>query len=660
MGVQGLTTLLEKHRRIYRDRRLSHSWLLIDGSNLYHWLYVNSGLDQNHGGEYTAFAALIERFVKALRDCQITPYIVLDGGSDILEKKNETVMQRAVDRIKRAHRAAQGGQRGQSEYIMPTLVKLVFRQTLRRLDVQVAQCYGEADPEIAALAREWQSPVLSGDSDFYIYDLPVGLLPLSHFQWEMVVRTGSNSYIPCKSYNTSSFCIFFKIQRQLLPAFAALAGNDYVNLHRLQAHVSWNQFAPAGGGNMGHLEGLLCWLQNFQKPQEAFEAALGLMGELSGNKKAEVMKGLNLGMEEYQLPPSALKKFFIHGIAPPFSTEVAGVPDWSRLPLIQAWLPAEFLDVLLLQKMKFSVFVELAAAPSAHLTARPLRQVMYGLLLGEGREVIERVREGLQLRFIPVKTASTASSLQLSLQTLDKAEASLRLQVLLEALGVPEASLAPVPPALRLPVCVTCFWLQRAQPPADEEVLKALLLGLSSGDAFRAALPPPRQKLDVQVSHSLNQWQSCLKSSLHLNQLLGRPLPEPPLSRLFEGTLVHQLVHRMRYGGKKRPFLKEDPCSVMLFEAIQAVVHQIPPQESHRTGEDRQRQPLDDLTSTLQQLFPLEEEEEEASSSGWVQENLRLNELPSVKTRFRVKHRKNRSKNPELARKEERRGRDLL
>ncbi|KAK5890248.1 hypothetical protein CesoFtcFv8_013786 [Champsocephalus esox] len=655
MGVQGLTTLLKNNRNIYLDLCLSHCRLVIDGSILYHRLYFNSGLDQNHGGEYAAFAAIIERFVKALRDCQITPYIVLDGGSDISEKKNETVKKRAVDLNKQAHRAAQGGQ---SKNILPTLVKLVFRQTLKRLDVQVAQCYGEADPEIAALAREWQCPVLSGDSDFYIYDLPGGVLPLSDFQWEAVERRGSNSYIPCKSYNTSRFCIFFKIQCQLLPAFATLAGNDYVNLHQLQVCVSWNQFAPAGGGNTGHLEGLLCWLQNFQKPQEAFEAALELMGELSANKKAEVMKGLNLGMEKYQLPPSALEKFFIHGIAPPFSTEVAGVPDWSRLPLTQAWLSPVILDVLLLQRMSFSVFVELAAAPSAHLTARPLRQVMYGLLLGEGREVMERDREGLQLRLIPVKSTSTRSSPQLSLQTLDKAEASLRLQVLLEALGVPEASLASVPPPLRLPVCVTCFWLQRAQPPAEEEVLKALLLGLSSGDVFKGALPPPRQKLDMQVSHSLNQWQSCLKSSLQLNQLLGRPLPEPPLSRLFEGTLVHQLVHqlmhRMRYWG-------EDPCSVRLFHTIQTVVHQIPPQESHRTGEDLQRQPLDDLTPTLQQLFSLEEEEEEeASSSGCVQEYLHLSELLSVKTRFRAKHRKNRSKNPELARKEERRSRDLL
>ncbi|KAK5861655.1 hypothetical protein PBY51_017113 [Eleginops maclovinus] len=261
MGVQGLTSLLENHRRIYREVRLTGRRLLIDGNNLIYLLYFNSGLDQNHGGEYAAFTALIEKFVKVLRDCQITPYVVLDGGSDISGKKNETVTHRAEDCIKRADRAAQSGRH---QGILPVLAKQVFRQTLWRLDVPVAQCYGEADPEIAALAREWQCPVLSRDSDFYIYDLPAGLLPLPHFQWEAVVRSGSKSYIPCKTYSTSSFCIYFNIQRQLLPAFAALAGNDYVKLHRLQVPINWAQFAPAGSGNTGCLEGLLCWLHPFQ------------------------------------------------------------------------------------------------------------------------------------------------------------------------------------------------------------------------------------------------------------------------------------------------------------------------------------------------------------------------------------------------------------
>lgn len=274
-----------------------------------------SGLDQNHGGEYAAFEVLIEKFVKALRDCSITPYVVLDGGSDPSDKKRETVVQRARDRIKRADRAAEGGRQ---EGILPLLAKLVFKQTLARLRVPLAKCYGEADREIAALASEWQCPVLSRDSDFYIFELPAGLLPITDFQWQEVQRRGSQSFIPCKSYNTSSFCIVFDIWRQLLPTFAALAGNDYVKLQRMELRIRWDQFAPEGCGVASHLQGLLRWLRGFHRPEEAFEAALGLMGELSKERKEEVLKGLYLGMEEYQLPPSSLKKFFIHGTPPPF------------------------------------------------------------------------------------------------------------------------------------------------------------------------------------------------------------------------------------------------------------------------------------------------------------------------------------------------------
>lgn len=34
------------------------------------------------------------------------------------------------------------------------------------------QCPFEADREIACLALQWNCPVLTNDSDFYIFDLP--------------------------------------------------------------------------------------------------------------------------------------------------------------------------------------------------------------------------------------------------------------------------------------------------------------------------------------------------------------------------------------------------------------------------------------------------------------------------------------------------------
>lgn len=319
MGVKGLATLLDSHREIYRDVRFRQRRLVIDGCNLIYQLYFQSGLDQNHGGEYAAFEELIEKFIKALRECLITPYVVMDGGTDQTDKKLETLTQRAKDRARRAHQAMVSGRQ---ENILPQMFKLVFKQTLTRLQIPLAQCFGEADQEIAALANEWECPVLSNDSDFYIFDLPAGLLPISHFQWQAVKKSGSQSYIPCKSYNASSFCTLFNIQRQLLPIFAALAGNDYVKLQKMESSISWAQFSRESSGTPGHhLEGLIGWLRGFQQPQEALEAVRGLLGGLNKKKKEEVLQGMNVGIEEYKIPPSSLKRFFIHGIAPPFPAE---------------------------------------------------------------------------------------------------------------------------------------------------------------------------------------------------------------------------------------------------------------------------------------------------------------------------------------------------
>lgn len=274
----------------------------------------SSGLDQNHGGEYAAYESLIERFITALRTCEVDPYMVLDGGSDHTNKKLETVTKRAEQRIERAHRAAKDGGK---EDIRPIMTKWVFRQTLTRLKVPVAQCFGEADREIAALADKWKCPVLSNDSDFYIFNLSAGLLPISYFQWQDVKGNGSKSYIPCKRYYTSSFCIYFEIQPQLLPTFAALAGNDYVKLPKF----IWSRFAPDASRPQSRLEGLLCWMKDFEQPEDTLKAAVELMGGKSQNKE-KMLQSLSVGMEEYKLPRSSLVEFFVRGVVPPFLDEV--------------------------------------------------------------------------------------------------------------------------------------------------------------------------------------------------------------------------------------------------------------------------------------------------------------------------------------------------
>uniref|UniRef100_G3NEX7 Asteroid homolog 1 n=1 Tax=Gasterosteus aculeatus aculeatus TaxID=481459 RepID=G3NEX7_GASAC len=585
-----------------------------------------SGLDQNHGGEYASFEVLIEKFIRALRDCSISPYVVLDGGSDPTDKKLQEVTRRAGERIKRANRAAV---RGGREDILPALAKVVLLQTLARLEVRFAQCYGEADREVAALAKEWRCPVLSGDSDFYVFDLPAGILPLSYFCWEDVQRSGSQSFIRCRSYNTSSFSILFGVQKQMLPAFAALAGNDYVKLEGTELA----RFGPQGTGRTSHLEWLLRWLRDFQWPSEALEAALGLMEDLSVDRRAELLRGLHLGMEEYQIPSSSLSKFFIDETS--LLKDWGLVPQWTRLPLSQGRLSSEVLDVLLLKRKSLRIPVDRGDSPSAHLASRPLRQVMYGLLLFGSPKRVWQNHHSNTLKNLNLLVRTRVQDLEpgRGYQKFSRTT-SLRLKVLLEALQVSEEPLSRLPPPLRLPVAATCYWLQSAVPPPEEELLGALLLGLSAGNTGRLSAEgtggPGEARTSsttcvrrhVGVSHSFNQWQSCLEVSIQLNQLLGFPLPEPQIctnttftsnwtntniictlmflmsSRLFEGTLVHQLVRRMKSGRKVS--VENKPLIEKLYKTCQNVVNQFHTQETsenQKTQKNSETWTLDTLQS---------------------------------------------------------------
>lgn len=98
------------------------------------------------------------------------------------------------------------------------------------------------------------------------------------------------------------------------------------------------------------------------------------------------------------------------------------VPDWMCLPLTQARLNGDILDVLLLHRLSLSIPVDHADMPSACLTSRPLRQVMYGLLLGKGKPCVveERDRDGLQLKVIPVQRIVKGVVRRQALNLLDK------------------------------------------------------------------------------------------------------------------------------------------------------------------------------------------------------------------------------------------------
>ncbi|XP_030645427.1 protein asteroid homolog 1 [Chanos chanos] len=545
MGVHGLTSYVEGNRHFFTDLRLRDSRLVIDGCSLYFRLYFSSGLDQQKGGDYDTFADVVRQFFLALSTCKLHPFIVLDGGIDQTEKKFTTLRERAQSKIQEAHALS----RGAHGSVLPLLTREVFKQVLSELGIPVVQCVSEADWEIACLANQWGCPVLTNDSDFYIFDLRGGYLPFAFFEWSNINGKASERYIPARRFTVNRFCSNFNhMNKQLLPLFAVIAGNDYTPAKTTEMFFSRVELfggPPMGrqGGARGRranprIEGLLLWLSQFPGPAEAVEEVLEVLG---GKQRGSQRKLLSDGMQDYHLSPtSSLALYFSGSQQALLSTQglptvLASQPEWLLRGLTCGRLPPLVLDVLVLHRALLICQVENSRLPSTHTTSQSIRQAFYSLLLrggnqqgvdqsqqgrgrgGRGRGGQRRGRGGphkdrtnsdtfgsystpsgveeydrhdLTLRRTVVEAQLPSTVPLLQLNTLDQLPIPGRRQVLLGVLGVADSVLQGVPVHLCLPVCVTCFWMSAAKPKPSASLLHALLLGFVYGELCRCRSLP--------------------------------------------------------------------------------------------------------------------------------------------------------------------------
>ncbi|XP_035537243.1 protein asteroid homolog 1 [Morone saxatilis] len=671
MGVHGLTTYVEGNRHLLQDVKFRDSLLVIDGCSLYFRLYFNNGLDQQHGGDYDTFARLLSQFLSALAACNIQPYVVLDGGLDPSDKKFSTLRQRQQSKI----RDADSLSHGRNGSVLPLLTRNVFIQVLMQRGVPLVQCPAEADWEIACLAHQWKCPVLTNDSDFYIFDLPGGYLPLRFFQWTNLNGKASHRYISARCYTTKRLCgLFGGINQELLPLCAVLTGNDYsapkdaeTLLDLLNLSSTYCRGGGRGKGSISRFEGILLWLSSFSHPKEALEEVSKLMGEEGtagggrgkGGQKGELSSQLWAAMQEYRITPqSTLARWFSEGKAPP-GRWTSVLPEYLSLAAAQGLLSPFVVDAAVMHRVMLIPQVENSRLPSSHCSARAIRQAVYEIVLQRGPDVQamdmsvqENIHQGmrggrgrggrargggqfgggrgqsilqqgaatvqaqglgviveeydrLDLNLKKNQVEAHLPKTPIHLDTLGQAPAAVRLGVLLDVLGVRESALAPVPLHLRLAVAVTGFWLREAKPTPSQLQLQALVLGMVYGEIswnsecgathsqhavpqqnwaaehnVWAGLnkirvrPGERRGLDVGVAHSFSQWQACLWSALSLNQLLLLPMPEPHLSWLFSGTLLHGLLRHLIGGRTADSFFFGGSLSGQLYSSLlEAVVN---------------------------------------------------------------------------------------
>lgn len=382
MGIQGLMSFVGSNKNFFNNVQMRNTKLIIDGNNLYHKLYFDSGLDLVHGGDYDAFTDMLHKFFESLAVCNIQAYVVFDGGCDVSNKKLETQKQRFRDKI----RMAKNLSTGKGGNVIPLLIREVCLQALTKLNVPFVQCFSEADREIVALANLWDCPVLTFDSDFCIYDIKAGYCPQNVFHWKNIStnKESHDCYIPARSFSAQRLCSYFNnLNMSLLPLFAVLTGNDYISLPALETFFRRVHLPIGNDGHGGRkhirIQGLLSWLSAFADVKEAMENVLMF---LKLNVRESVRQLLYSAMEEYNLCDVVNLAQFFHGglyISP--TAVQLNIPDWVQSALAKGTLSPLLSDALVLKRVFLHVQVEDSKRTSAHFVTQPIRKVIYALML---------------------------------------------------------------------------------------------------------------------------------------------------------------------------------------------------------------------------------------------------------------------------------------
>ena len=228
MGVRGLFSFFQNnHDDFFVPHDLHNSLLVIDGNNLRYHLY-NTCPRKNccFGGDYNKYYEHVLSFFRNLISCQIKPIVVIDGSFD--EAKRKTLWQRARDQIQAGISCTPTN----TVAVLPLFAKEVFFQAIKEVNkVILIQDFFEADSKIASIASSLKCPVLSNDSDFFVFNVEVISLRSLSFRVEMEdVQKANENKLSCQRFDREAFLKHFGIgNRDMLFLLASLMGNDYVS-----------------------------------------------------------------------------------------------------------------------------------------------------------------------------------------------------------------------------------------------------------------------------------------------------------------------------------------------------------------------------------------------------------------------------------------------
>ena len=522
MGIRGLQRFIQK-RKLYTRREIRGN-LVIDGSQFCHYYYEQLELDRINGGQYPEFRQQVTEFFRKLRQCRIECRVVFEGVDKGQKLTDDNIKKKAEKKHEESQELLEQRPFHCSE--MPELPHLVYTVVYNVLVCMGIPMYvgdGEGDETCVQIANFLDCPVLSNDSDFYIFDIHQGYIELDrmkaaldHVKAELQQRPHGSLSVDVY-YREAFMRRFFRENSDRLYLIPVIM--DKLTEKAIVQRIK-SQLGTRVNAHDSDIKLVYSYLQSVSCIRDETE-------KMAITQSFESTKAY-YNNPACQNPDELLSK--------PINFDL---PDWFLREHRNHNMPYMLVDALVNKKQHHS------KSP----VSKYIRQCCYRIL------GIPKVKEySIERDRAVISMVDCADSLQPCYHISDVPQVceDQRKSFLFSIFCCPQEKLVGVEDKEKLLVCSVAFWKTQAHPPVH--VVKALLacfvlLSTSSDktvcDARDTAIKKYKESDNWLHDRQLFlDWQSVYNDGIALRRLLQCPLAEICPSKIYDGKIVMSLASR--------------------------------------------------------------------------------------------------------------------
>lgn len=477
---------------------------MIDGSQFCYNFYQLKELDSTKGGQYPEFYQMCTEFFENLLRSEITPHVVFEG----INKNEKLTDDYRKEKVKR----------------VPNLPQLAFTtlcNVLTHMKIRTYVADGEGDVACAKIAKHFECPVLSNDSDFYLFDICC-YIQLNDLKFQPGDESHNTCVAEAEVYRKEVFTrdILHLLESDLLYLIPSIIGNDSVE-YILRGKIYSRIKRVAGEKDKGK-QNLIKWIVTYLTKRDSLKSCLEDIDSKDLKEQVEIVSAYYTPSP--QAPVDIVDKSSFQGLQ---------TPEWFNEEYKKHAIPYMLVDALINKKQHHS---------NLPVSLR-IRKGCYRIL---GVETVDEypIRDGNAV-LDPVQwwcESELPSLVQIPKMPRDKRESCLFSILLLR----PD-QLKDVQKTEKFFMSTIVFWNETDQKPPC--LIKALLacyvLCSSNSETLEAAKSRIcTEECEGTVSQHFLDWQSVYRDAVALSTLLQcSDLCTCP-SKIYDGKIATSLASR--------------------------------------------------------------------------------------------------------------------